>query len=173
MADCTACDVRRCSAAKFWQFQPCCSCYISTLHYKMYTTDRHRWNHTLRVVGFHYSWGQYSTEMAKKHFPWKTSFGQLSNQRHKLRDRRRGTTACPPCWAMGTNRVKYIVYGEEKILCTGLTRASKDPLHIYSTHWIPICFSFNSQQRSPLSTLPVSNRQIVLWINYFKGYTMG
>jgi hypothetical protein len=28
------------------------------------------------------------------------------NQRHILRDRRRNTTACPACWAMGTNEMK-------------------------------------------------------------------
>jgi hypothetical protein len=41
-----------------------------------------------------------------------------------LRDRRFSTTACPDCWAMGPNEFE-IVYGEEKIFCTVLTRAPR------------------------------------------------
>ncbi len=54
-------------------------------------------------------------------------FGHLSlclKQRHILRGRRHSTTACPACWAMQTCEVKY--YSEEKLFCTGRTRARQD-----------------------------------------------
>jgi hypothetical protein len=41
--------------------------------------------------------------------------------RNIIRDWRRGTTACPACWAIGTNEVKV----REKIFCNGPTRAPK------------------------------------------------
>jgi hypothetical protein len=45
-------------------------------------------------------------------------------QRHILRDRRRSTTACPACWAMGTNEVKLCTV-RKKIFCNGPTGAAK------------------------------------------------
>ncbi len=40
-----------------------------------------------------------------------------SDQRHLLRDRRRGTTACPACWAMGTNEVKKCTVRKKVLYC--------------------------------------------------------
>jgi hypothetical protein len=37
-------------------------------------------------------------------------------QRHRLIDRRRGTTACTACWAMGTNDVKYCMVRKYVVL---------------------------------------------------------
>ncbi len=45
-------------------------------------------------------------------------------QRHILRDRRPGTTACPGCRAMWTNKAKLCT-ARKKIFCTGPTRAAK------------------------------------------------
>ncbi len=49
--------------------------------------------------------------------PYFLFFSFYSYQRHLLRDRRCDTTACSACWAT--------VSGEEKIFCTGPTRAAK------------------------------------------------
>ncbi len=50
------------------------------------------------------------------------SLGQIiPNQRKLLRDRWRGTSACPACWAMWTNPAKQL----PKNICTGPTRAAK------------------------------------------------
>ncbi len=50
-------------------------------------------------------------------------------QRHIFRGRRHSTTACPACWAMQTCEVKY--YSEEKLFCTGRTRARLDKNLLY------------------------------------------
>ncbi len=42
-----------------------------------------------------------------------------------LRDRRPITATCPACCAMGTNELKYVVYGEEKNVFIGPTRPAK------------------------------------------------
>ncbi len=44
-------------------------------------------------------------------------------QIHILRDRQPGTTACPACWAMGKNELKYCI--EREFFFTGLTSVAK------------------------------------------------
>ncbi len=88
---------------------------------------------------------------------WDRGPAEKWNQRHILIDRRHGTTACLVCRAMRTSE---IVYGEEKIFCTGLTRAAKatrstnqprkDPFHLSSlSPYTP----HSSQQVPTLSSL--------------------
>ncbi len=49
--------------------------------------------------------------------------GQSVSQRHILKDRRRGTTACLACWVTETNEVKECAWGKK--ICTRPTRAAK------------------------------------------------
>ncbi len=70
-----------------------------------------------------------------------------SNQRHILRDRRPGTTACLSCWAMGTHKVKKCAVRKKFVFCwaekeqqrqdknllywqTTSTNQQKDPFHL-------------------------------------------
>ncbi len=88
-------------------------------------------------------------------------------QRH--RDRQSSTTACPGCWATGTNKVKKCAV-RKIIFCTGLTRAAKagqksivparkaqrtnqGMTSFICTPRVPVCLSFDSQQGPPLSGL--------------------
>ncbi len=50
---------------------------------------------------------------------------------HILRDRGRGTTACPACWAMGTNEVKQCAVGEKYFVLVRLEQLRHDKNLLY------------------------------------------
>ncbi len=91
----------------------------------------------------------------------------LSIPKHLLRDRLLGTTACPSCWGMGTNKVKYCTM-KKKIFCVGrleqprqdknlLYDEPNEPANEGSLCYVllesPFCFSFNSWHGPPISTV--------------------
>ncbi len=83
-------------------------------------------------------------------------------QRHG--DRRPSTTACPGCWAIGTNIVKKYAVRKIMLVLGWLEQPRQDKSLLYRHDkaneptkeelWcVPICLSFNSQQGPPLSGL--------------------
>jgi hypothetical protein len=93
--------------------------------------------------------------------------------RHLLRGRRTSKTACqvPSLLGDGDKWIEIVV-GEEKIFCTGPTRAAKAVQNLPArraqrtpficTPWVPICLSFNSQQGPPLSSLSVRHLECTI-----------
>jgi hypothetical protein len=86
----------------------------------------------------------------------------ISHQRHTLRDRRSGTTACPACWAMGTNDLKLCTGRKKNILLFVLGRPEQprqnkyllyqheEPIEPTKEGLLPFVYiSFNSQQGPP------------------------
>jgi hypothetical protein len=90
-------------------------------------------------------------QVVKTSVPYSLHFSFYTYQRHLLRDRRCGTTACPPCWAMGTpdkqsiiesrvekNNMYWADYcraakaGQKSLVPARGTQRRKNPFHMYS-----------------------------------------
>ncbi len=59
---------------------------------------------------------------------------RLYHQRHILRDRPPSTTACPACWAMGTNKLKQCMVKKNYIFCTGRLEVPRQDKNLLYRH---------------------------------------
>jgi hypothetical protein len=89
------------------------------------------------------------------------------NQGHTLRHRWPSMTACPACWAMGTNELYSSMRWKKTYFVLGrLEQPKQDKNRLYQhnkpneprnsficSSWVPIQLGFSSQQSPPLSSL--------------------
>ncbi len=94
---------------------------------------------------------------------------QAMLQRHILRDRRPGTTACPGCWASGAHRVKKVAVRKKNYFVltwrAQQTQPMKDPYHLYRS---PHLLRFQPETQRQATSMTACTGCLAMGINKVK-----